>query len=78
MINDLGIDLTLESANPKSQEELREACENAKKTLDKADSAVIKLENVNESGQSWETSITLAQFNEAISEFEEKYISCIE
>ena len=62
----MGIDLTLKSANPKLQEELREACENAKKTLDTADVAHIKLENVDESGLDWQTTISLAQFNEAI------------
>ena len=47
------IDLEIKGANAKLQEELREACENAKKTLDTADVAQIKLQNVNESGEDW-------------------------
>ena len=73
-----GIDLTQAGTSPKSQEELRDACENAKKVLDRADEAEIKLEDVNGSGQTWVTTVTLGQFNDAISEFEQKYLSCIE
>ena len=33
---------------------------------------------MNGSGENWETTVTLDEFNEAIAEFEKKYISCIE
>ena len=73
----MDIDLTIEGASPKLQEELREACENAKRELETANEAEIKLENVKD-GQSWATTFTLAQFNGAIKGFEEEYIACIE
>ena len=76
--SDLQIDLTQAGTSPKSQEELRDACENAKKVLDRANEAEIKLEDVNGTGQTWVTTVTLDEFNDAIAEFEEKYIACIE
>ena len=78
---DMGIDLEDEReiiTSRETKEQLREACEKAKKHLDDHPTARIELTNINGEGRDWSIELTVAKFEELISVFKDSFIECIE
>ena len=57
---------------------MRDACEKAKFALDNDEVTTITMENIDGDGTNWSYDLTRDQFNECVSVFESRYISCIE